>query len=512
VGAEYRQRFFLVCYSARSMVSSSARRRSRYIRVDLQHVRLALAGKPVLRGVSWSVQPTQRWVLLGPNGAGKTQLLKLLAGDVWPTPSRASRREYRLAGESYAEPYDIKGEIAYLGAERQDRYEHYGWNHRVEAIVGTGIYRTDIPLDPLTVADRVRIRSVLRKLGIESLAGRRFLRLSYGERRLVLLARALASRPKLLLLDELFNGLDAVNRARVQRCLRGLSRSSLPWVLSTHRALDIPPQATHLCRLVAGRIVARRALTSRSAATRSTRVRGAAAIQAKASAGPALVTLRRVNVWREGVAVLRNLNLSIGRGQCWIVHGANGSGKSSFLQLLYGDLSAAHGGHLGRAGIESGVPLEQFKRRVGLVAPELQALHPRYLRVEEVVASGQYASIGLNDSFPGAVRSRIALALRLVGAAGLADRAVRTLSYGQLRRVLFARALAHEPDMLLLDEPYAGVDAATRKLLRTLVRREWESGVTIVMVTHHREEWPSGATHELELRQSRVIYCGPVRQ
>jgi ABC-type molybdenum transport system ATPase subunit/photorepair protein PhrA len=62
--------------------------------------------------------------------------------------------------------------------------------------------------------------------------------------------------------------------------------------------------------------------------------------------------------------------------------------------------------------------------------------------------------------------------------------------------------------MLLLDEPYAGIDAGTRASLRSLVRRAQESGVTTVMVTHHREEWPSATSHELELRQSRVVYCG----
>ncbi|HWW21938.1 MAG TPA: ATP-binding cassette domain-containing protein, partial [Steroidobacteraceae bacterium] len=70
------------------MADPRARRQSRYIRVDLRNVRLARDGKPVLRDVSLSIRPGQRWVLIGPNGAGKTQLLKLLAGDVWPTPSR----------------------------------------------------------------------------------------------------------------------------------------------------------------------------------------------------------------------------------------------------------------------------------------------------------------------------------------------------------------------------------------------------------------------------------------
>jgi molybdate transport system ATP-binding protein len=493
------------------MAAPRTRRHPRYIRVDLKKVRLVLGSQAVLRAIDWTIRPSQRWVLMGPNGAGKTQLLKLLAGDVWPTPSRGSARVYRLADQTYQDPYDIKADIAYLGAERQDRYEHYAWNYRVEAIVGTGVYRTDIPLDPLSKQDRVYIARVLHRLRLESLARRRFLSLSYGERRLVLLARALASRPRLLLLDELFNGLDAVNRVRVQQCLRELSRSSLPWVLSTHRAQDIPAQATHLCRLEGGRLIRRRLAARAPIGVEPPQVH-AIGPAAAGDSTQAVVTLRRASVWREGAVVLRNLSLTIRRGQCWVVHGANGSGKSSFLQLLYGDLSAAYGGSITRAGIESGVPLEVFKRHVGLVAPELQALHPRYLRAEEVVASGTFASIGLNEALIPGARARIRRALRRVGAATLADRPLRTLSYGQLRRVLFARALSHEPDMLLLDEPYAGVDALTRRSLRVLVRTELESGVTIVMATHHRDEWPPGTTHELELRQSRVIYCGPVRR
>jgi molybdate transport system ATP-binding protein len=498
----------------------SVRASARFISVDLQNVRLSLGGKPVLRGIDWHIRPGQRWVLIGPNGAGKTQLLKLLAGDVWPNPASGQVRRYHYGGESFEDPYGIKQEIAYLGAERQDRYEHYDWNLRVEAVVGTGLHRTDIALQRLTPPARLRIARLLRRLRIEGLAQRRFLTLSYGERRLVLLARALASAPKLLLLDELFNGLDARNRERVQHCLSALSRSLLPWVLTSHRSEDIPAAASHLCRLEAGRIT----LQSRLGARARRKLAAAAAPSAAVPATPALATttaarggadaliaLERVSVWREGVAVLRNLTLRIRTGDCWVVHGANGSGKSSFIQLLHGELAAAHGGSITRAGIESGVPLELFKRRVGLVSPELQLLQPRYLRVEEIVASGLHASVGLNATLTGAQRTRARRALRRVAAITLAARVVRELSYGQLRRVLFARALVREPDMLLLDEPHAGVDASTRAGLRSLVQQALDSGVTVVIATHHRDEWPQGATHELELAASQVMYCGPLR-
>ena len=499
-----------------------------FISVDLQNVRLSLAGKPVLRGIDWKIRPGQRWVLMGPNGAGKTQLLKLLAGDVWPSPASAHARRYHYRGETFEDPYGLKQEIAYVGAERQDRYEHYDWNLRVEAIVGTGLHRTDLALEPLTAHERLRIARLLRRLRIDALAQRRFLTLSYGERRLVLLARALAWAPKLLLLDELFNGLDGRNRERVQHCLRLLSRSLLPWVLTSHRAEDIPAPMTHLCRLEAGRITLQAPLDARRRRAVGTAAAAASAAARKVSAAPppardvaqaavlsgageVLIALGHVSVWRQGMAVLRNLTLQIRRGECWVVHGANGSGKSSFIQLLHGDLSAASGGSIARAGIDSGMPLERFKRQVGLVSPELQLLQPRYLRVEEVVASGLQASVGLNATLTSLQRMRARRALRGVDATALAARTIRELSYGQLRRVLFARALVHEPAMLLLDEPHAGVDARTRFALRSLVQQALDAGVTVVMATHLRDEWPRGATHELELAKSRVSYCGPIR-
>jgi molybdate transport system ATP-binding protein len=208
---------------------------------------------------------------------------------------------------------------------------------------------------------------------------------------------------------------------------------------------------------------------------------------------------------------LHRVSFELYAGQCWVLHGPNGSGKSTLIQTLYGDIGVAVGGTLQRAGVAPGVPIDWFKRRVGLIAPELQAAHPRYLRVDEVVASGLHSSIGL-DARRRAPRERMRRALARVGAASLIDRSVKSLSYGQLRRVLFARALVHEPDLLLLDEPYAGLDSHQRRALRLLIERAIGLGVTVVIATHHAEEWPVGATHELELQAGRVQYAGPVRE
>src|SRR5689334_6414678 len=235
-------------------MSSRPRASASFLSVTLRRIDLDRGGRPVLRDVAWDIRPGQRWLLVGGNGAGKTQLLKLVSGAVWPSPTDRELRRYALNGERFDQPAGVLEEIAYVGAERQDRYEHYEWNFLAREVVATGVTRSDIPVRALTPREAAQVRTLFRRLDIVELAERRFLTLSYGERRLVLIARALASRPKLLLLDEVANGLDTRNHARLMHWLGGTASSDLPWVFATHRAPDVPDSMTHLIELQGGRV------------------------------------------------------------------------------------------------------------------------------------------------------------------------------------------------------------------------------------------------------------------
>ncbi len=492
-----------------------------YLDVRLQRIHVTRGERTVLRAIDWHIRPGQHWVLVGANGAGKTQLLKLIAGAVWPVPERRPVRRYRWGRQVRTSPYEAQDEIAYVGPERQDRYERYGWNHSVERIIGTGIQRSDIPLAELTAADRRTIGALARRLEITPLLSRGFLTLSFGERRLVLLARAMASRPRLLLMDELLNGLDAARHANALRFL-ALTRSALPWVLSVHRPQDVPTGATHALILEAGRITYRgpllRAPLARwfARATRPGRALGGTTrklpeLPRRRARARMLVRLTGAEVFLDEHRALGGITLTVNRGECWVIHGPNGSGKSSLIRTIYGDHGVAAGGRIERAGIVPGVPLDDFKRRVGLVAPHLQADHPRDLTVDEVVQSGRHASIGLAASPSAADREAARAALVFFGMAGFARRSLAELSYGQLRRVLFARAWAGKPALLLLDEPYSGLDARTRHALMRHLDEVVAAGTTVVIATHNREEWPAAATHELALSQGSPVWCGPLR-
>jgi len=464
----------------------------------------------VLRDVSWRIQAGQRWLLVGGNGAGKTQLLKLLAGSVWPKPTGRELRRYRFQGETFDMPAGVADEIAYVGAERQDRYEHYDWNFRAREVVGTGIQRTDIPMRELTAAEQRQVAALLKRLGIDALAERRFLTLSYGERRLVLIARALASRPQLLLLDEVANGLDARNHARFLHWLNGTARSRMPWVFATHRSSDVPESMTHLLELEQGEVKRSGARSAGSARDLLRQDPDAflsrkTATRARPRRRPVLVALRNADVYVDEAHILHGIDLEVRKGDCWVVHGANGSGKSTLLRTIYGDHAVASNGSIVRAGIVPGVALEKFKLRTAYVAPHLQTWHQPKMPVMEVVASGRYASIGLNDIITASDRKHAERALRRFGMFAMRARTLAEMSYGQARRILFARAWTREPALALLDEPFAGLDRATRADLARRLNAWLADGGSCVIATHHREEWPAHTTHVLELKTGRVI-------
>src|SRR5579871_7034785 len=142
----------------------SAKTDSRHVEVRLRNLALERQGRVILENVSWRIRPGERWVLAGGNGAGKTQLLKLIAGSVWPEAAARPPRRYLRGRHEWLTPQEVKEDIAYLGAERQDKYQRYGWDTSVERIVGTGIHRSDIPLETLTPSERRVVQRVLRSL------------------------------------------------------------------------------------------------------------------------------------------------------------------------------------------------------------------------------------------------------------------------------------------------------------------------------------------------------------
>jgi molybdate transport system ATP-binding protein len=486
----------------------------RLARIEVSAASVRLGRHWALRDVSLDIRAGERWLLLGPNGSGKTVLLKLLRGDIWPTPKGHEIRRYHLRdGEVLEQPLLAAERIAYLGPERQDRYVRYESTLDVAQVVLTGYDDSDFPLQPATPAQQRRILQVLRQVGLAGYSSRTFLTLSYGQRRRVLLARAVVREPDVLLLDEALNGLDAKGREAFLRALRLTSSPRTAWILTSHRRSDAPADLTHVARIAHGGIdsvtdlragaVARSALrldpSHESEPSSKRKVRRASARET--GAGKPLLRLERAAVYRAERPIIGQFDWSLERGQHWWLRGANGAGKSTFVAMLYGDLWPAHGGRRERQWPAA----DDWKARVGLVSPELQARYAATgCTVEQIVASGFHASIGLNEWPTDAELRRVRRELRAWGLTDLAARQARELSYGQLRLALVARAFVRLRRLWLLDEPFDGLDAAARQRLRARLDEAVSRGATVVMATHHDEDVPGYVTRVLRFQRGRA--------
>lgn len=219
-----------------------------------------------------------------------------------------------------------------------------------------------------------------------------------------------------------------------------------------------------------------------------------------------------VGVVRGDVQLLSDVAWRVEKGQHWAILGPNGSGKTTLLRVAAGELYPSQGegwllGH--RLG---SVPVEGLRRRIGWVSPAISARFPYRLRVLEAVVGGAFASVGLHHHHvPGAEEE--ARARALISRFGLKDiesRMFGVLSQGERTRLMLARALMGEPELLVLDEPSAGLDLAARESFLASVQEltTSASSPTIVFVTHHLGEIVRGVTHVLLMAGGRVAAAG----
>jgi zinc transport system ATP-binding protein len=195
-----------------------------------------------------------------------------------------------------------------------------------------------------------------------------------------------------------------------------------------------------------------------------------------------IIELDHVTVTFQELLALEDVSLAVPRGSFLAVIGPNGAGKTTLLQLILGLVRPVRG-KVRIFGKES-ADLGGERSRIGYV-PQVMSVDLNFpVSVGEVVLMGRYGRIGLLRRPAAADRAAALQAMKRVGIADLADRPIRRLSGGQRQRAFLARALANEPDLLLLDEPTTGVDAASSESLYELLRILHADGITMLVVSH----------------------------
>ena len=228
-----------------------------------------------------------------------------------------------------------------------------------------------------------------------------------------------------------------------------------------------------------------------------------------------LVRLRGLVKRYGGRAVVDGVDLDVHRGEVFALLGPNGAGKTTLLQLAAARIHPTTGvaGVLGE--VLGTVDVFELRPRIGVSSAAIAELIPREEKVRDVVVSASYAVLGRwREEYDDLDHDRALELLREVGVAHLADRVFGTLSEGERKRVQVARALMTDPELLLLDEPAAGLDLGGREdLVSTLsVLAHDPMSPATVLVSHHVEEIPPGFTHVLMLREGRVTTSGPIER
>jgi ABC-type molybdenum transport system ATPase subunit/photorepair protein PhrA len=219
-----------------------------------------------------------------------------------------------------------------------------------------------------------------------------------------------------------------------------------------------------------------------------------------------LVEIVDADVYLERRRVLTRINWTVRPGERWAVLGPNGAGKSTLCGLVLGDLRPALGGMVRHFGVQGG-ELRAVQKRMGYVSAALQAAYVQPLTGAELVLSGFFASRGLYPLVERATEAQHAAVARWLehfGLADLAGRPIAALSYGQMRRLLLARAAVAGPDLLVLDEPCSGLDAPSREAFLATLSGLARQGAAMVFVTHHPDELIPEIDHVLRLENGRI--------
>ena len=233
------------------------------------------------------------------------------------------------------------------------------------------------------------------------------------------------------------------------------------------------------------------------------------------SAEADVLMLTGVRLIRDGNTILDGIDWRVRPRERWVMLGPNGSGKTSLCQIVSfylhpsaGSVSVL-GGELGR------VDVRALRIRIGLTSAALAAMMPPRLTAEQIVVAGKHAALAhWWHTYDEADWTHARRALARVGCLDHAGQRFGTLSSGERQRVLLARALMRDPDLLVLDEPTAGLDLAGREqLIQTLAGLARDrSAPALVMVTHHVDEIPPGFTHAMLLASGQIVAAGPIAQ
>ncbi|HYH56770.1 MAG TPA: ATP-binding cassette domain-containing protein [Anseongella sp.] len=482
--------------------------------LTLDKINVAYSGNRALSDISLRIHEGEHWAVTGGSGSGKTTLLEAIAGKHHLT---AGSIRHHYAGSAFKKPLALVSHQHHFRNRYNldDFYYQQRFNSAdADEAVPVRDYLQENSPDGQTAA------GIIGQLHLEGLLEKSLIKLSNGETRRLMFAAALLQKPRLLLLDAPFTGLDVSARPYFQELIGRMIASGLTVIMAVSEN-EIPPGITHVARLEGGRLTGTWERADFPAPAEDFYRPGSLAPDEKVLSRLLLppdpapfrhaVLMRNVSVSYGDTAVLKNINWEVKRGERWVLSGPNGAGKSTLLSLINADNPQAYANEIflfdRKRG--SGESIWEIKKKTGFVSPELHQYFRTADTCLQVVLSGLFDTMGLIRRCSSAQEEQAAAWLKLLGIEDLGGNLFRRSSLSTQRLVLLARALIKRPPLLILDEPCQGMDREQVQRIRLLIDSVCRTaGTTLIYVSHYQEEIPSCVNRSLRLEQGKVLSAG----
>lgn len=455
----------------------------------------------------WKINTQQSWGIFSADGDIGSLLGDLICDEMSPNSGEIELNGLSVAQVSLSEQQRL--------LERELEKDDTDFLDRIDQ--GSTVYSLILEQSQ----DTNLTEQLINDLDLSHLKDSGFRVLSTGETRRVMLARALATQPDLVLLNNPFTGLDIAHRAALARYLHSLSQN-VQLLVTFSRESDMPEWINSIALFSAGKLDS----TMDKSSWDNHPIIGQIKSQSEQQSEEMMSLIRQhqhstpfnnpIFELKNGTVeytdkkIFTDLNWRIDKGQHWQVKGPNGCGKSTLLGLIFGDHPQCYSNDIDIFGKKRGTgeTIWEIKQHIGMVS---SALHLQY-RVNcsalEVILSGFYDSIGLYNQ---PTRKEMNIAnewLDILHMSQYKKTSFKQLEYGQQRLLLIARAIVKQPTLLILDEPYQGLDFLGRRLVKNtleLIARENLS--QLLYVSHYQEDRLDSIKNELEFVFDENAQC-----
>lgn len=451
--------------------------------------------------VQWQIGIGEQWAVIGPNGSGKTILADLLQRRY---ALKDGEVRFGIEGKTHEIVKSIAFKDIHTLADQKNTYYQQRWHATetdelptVESLLGN-------------TSDDVLFGELQTIFNIKEHLQKKIIHLSSGELRKFLIIRTLLSDPKLLILDNPFIGLDVESRGILMNMLEQLVKlKNLQVILLLSNPDDIPEMITHVLPVINRKCynpVSSELFRKDKVLQRELFPVPDKLLQLpqpnEASSHQTTVQMEKVSVKYGSRTILKDVDWTIKNGEKWALCGPNGSGKSLLLSLIYADnpQACAQKIYLFDRKRGTGESIWDIKKRIGYVSPEIHLYYMENVPASDIVCSGFFDSIGLSRKCD-AVQREIAIEwMSVFGIEQLKERSFLSLSSGEQRLILLARAFVKDPDLIILDEPLHGLDISNKQRVSNIIEHFcMRENKTLIYVTHYLHELPNCVTKQLEL-------------